>query len=106
MKDSLLVCLVKCAALMVIVGLLSFGSGQMAFTAGAESNCTQDTEPGTKCNGDGGHTCDDGVKKCKSGTALSQCKNGDGDEFDCHNEGGIWCADGKLKQPSTNSSGC
>ena len=104
MKNSLSVCLVKCGALIVVVGLLSFGSGPMAFTAGAESNCTQDEENGSKCDKISNSECVQGVNKCKSGNKYSSCEDGGGSELKCTDFTG--CGGGPLHYVKSNSTGC
>jgi hypothetical protein len=103
MKKSLLDRLVSCAAVMVVVGLLSFGSGSTKFSAGAEG-CTQATVAGTKCDGVSGETCTWGVNKCTSGTSYSSCEDGKGNGLDCTTISG--CSGGTLHHPKTNATGC
>jgi hypothetical protein len=76
------------------------------FTAG-NGNCTQALVAGDKCDGTGSSVCTTGAMKCGTGTSLSSCSDGAGDEVKCQKVGGCASpAGGNPKEPRSNATGC
>lgn len=95
--------LIRGAALLAVVGALTFNTSYVGFSAGAEG-CTQDIDNETsKCDGVNGEICTRSVSTCKSGSALSSCENGEGNKVNCTSTGG--CG-GDYWHAKTNASGC
>jgi hypothetical protein len=101
MKSSFAHRLISCLAVTAVVGLLSFGSGLVAFSAGS-TNCNFATENGPKCSKTHpSQVCAVQATQCTDGDTLLECEDGTGDTYDCTIHAG--CS-GTLTWPTTNDN--